>query len=98
MSDGAFVTTLPEHLSTLRQSSELHVPQTPVNGLLRKCLLLTLGRAEVLSMGLASVTPAPAAQQQFHAPLGERSPAVEEPRVPRHSGHDPRLPGNRPHP
>ncbi len=97
MSDGAFVTTLPTHFATLREGVEKHVPETAVNAIIRKGLIALLGWAEAMAHALVSITPAPA-QQQFHAPLGDRSPVVEEPRVPRRAGNDPRLPGNRPHP
>ncbi|MET3483147.1 hypothetical protein [Methylobacterium sp. 1973] len=97
MSDGAFVTTLPTHFASLREGVEQHVPETAVNAVIRKCLLALLGWAKGLALALVAMTPAPA-QQQFHAPLRNRSPVVEEPRVPRHAGRDPRLPGNRPHP
>ncbi|MGH1574340.1 hypothetical protein ACRAWG_31425 [Methylobacterium sp. P31] len=50
-----------------------------------------------MALALMAMTPEPM-QQQFHAPLGDRSPVVEEPCVPRRTGHDPRLPGKRPHP
>ncbi|MGU3476428.1 hypothetical protein [Methylobacterium sp. D48H] len=96
MSVGAFVTTLPGHFSTLRKGIEEHVPETAVNAILRNGLIALLGWAEAMAHALVAMTPA-AAQQQFHAPLGDRSPVVEEPLVPRR-GHDPRLPGNRPHP
>lgn len=98
MADGAFVTTLPGHFSTLREGIEAHVPETAVNAILRNGLIALLGWAEAMAHALVAMTPVPAAQQQFHAPLGDRSPIVEEPRVPRHAGRDPRLPGNRPHP
>ncbi|MDE3749426.1 hypothetical protein [Methylobacterium radiotolerans] len=97
MSDGAFVTTLPAHFATLREGVEKHVSSTAANVLVRNGLLTLLIWAERMAEMLAEKTPAPA-QQQLHAPLGDRSPVVEEPRVPRHSSRDPRLPGNRPHP
>lgn len=97
MSDGAFVTTLPGHFSTLRKGIEAHVPETAVNAILRNGLIALLGWAEAMAHALEAMSPAPA-QQQFHVPLGDRSPVVEEPRVPRHADRDPRLPGNRPHP
>ncbi|KQS81713.1 hypothetical protein ASG32_02895 [Methylobacterium sp. Leaf361] len=97
MSDGAFVTTLPTHFATLREGVEKHVPSTAANVLVRNGLLTLLVWAERMAEMLAEKTPAPA-QRQFHAPLGDRSPVVEEPLVPRHSSRDPRLPGNRPHP
>ncbi|MFB0490222.1 hypothetical protein ABIE45_002808 [Methylobacterium sp. OAE515] len=98
MSDGAFVTTLPKHFSALSKGVEAHVPETPVNRLARGGLLILLGWAESMALTLVATTPAPPAQQQFHAPLGDRSAVVEEPCVPRRLGHDPRLPGRRPHP
>ncbi|MEE7505196.1 hypothetical protein [Methylobacterium mesophilicum] len=97
MADSAFVTTLPGHFSILREGIEAHVPETAVNAILRNGLIALLGWAEAMAHALVAMTPAPA-QQQFHAPLSERSPVVEEPLVPRHSSRDPRLPGNRPHP
>ena len=97
MSNGAFVTSLPEHFSALRQGVETHVPETAVNAIIRKGLIALLGWAEAMAHALVSITPAPA-QQQFHAPIGDRSPVVEEPRVPRRAGTDSRLPGKRPHP
>ncbi|KAA0122148.1 hypothetical protein CIW48_19300 [Methylobacterium sp. P1-11] len=97
MSDGAFVTTLPAYFATLREGVEKHVPETAVNAIIRKGLITLLGWAEAMAHALVSITPTPL-QQRFHAPLGDRSPVVEEPRVPRHSGRDPRLPGSRPHP
>lgn len=97
MSNGAFVTTLPEHFSTLRQGVEKHIPETAVNAVIRTGLIALLGWAEAMAHALASITPAPV-QQQFHAPLGAREPVIEEPRVPRRAGTDPRLPGKRPHP
>lgn len=98
MSDGAFVTTLPKHFSALRKGVEAHVPETAVNRLSRNGLLILLGWAESMALTLVATTPEPPVQQQIHAPLGDRSAAVEEPLVPRRGGHDPRLPGRRPHP
>ncbi|MDH2313363.1 hypothetical protein [Methylobacterium brachiatum] len=98
MSNGAFVTSLPEHFSALRQGVETHVPETAVNAVIRTGLIALLGWAEAMALTLVATTPAPPAQQQFHAPLGDRSPVVEEPRVPRRAGTDSRLPGKRPHP
>lgn len=97
MSDGAFVTTLPTHFATLREGVEMHVPETAVNVLVRNGLLTLLVWAERMAVMLAEKTPAPA-QQQLHPPLNNWSQPVEEPCVPRRHGHDPRLPGNRPHP
>jgi len=98
MSDGAFVTTLPRHFSTLRKGIEAHVPETAANRPFRMCLVALLGWAEGLALALVAMTPTPPVQQQFHAPLGARSPLIEEPLVSRRDGHDPRLPGGRPHP
>lgn len=97
MSDGAFVTTLPGHFSTLRKGIEKHVPETAVNAILRNGLIALLGWAEAMAHALVAMTPAPA-QQQLHPPLNNWSQPVEEPCVPRRHGRDTRLPGNRPHP
>ncbi|MEG9524261.1 MAG: hypothetical protein MIL41_00510 [Hyphomicrobiales bacterium] len=99
MSDPAVMAALPDHLRTLRTQVEEHAPVFGPTAALRWTLLTLLDACEFAARQFAALTPLGApAQQQVHAQLGDRSPVIEEPLVPRRTGHDPRLPGRRPHP
>ena len=103
MSEPAAITALPGLLRAARLSVEEHVPSDGLAGFYRATVATWLFAVELLAEQLVAAMPAPAPrrqqeQQQFHAPLGDRLPVIEEPLVPRFSGRDPRLPGKRLHP
>ena len=91
---------IPGLIRAVRASVEEHVPAVGPVGQVRLGLTFLLWNAEVMAEGvieLMHLTPAEVSRrppQQLHAPLAENV----EPRVPRRSGPDPRLPVGRPHP
>lgn len=103
MADPAAIAALPGLLRAARLSVEEHAPTDGPAGFYRAAVATWLFAVELLAEQLVAAMPEPAPrrqqeQQQFHAPFGDQSPVIEEPRVPRFSGRDPRLPGKRPHP
>ena len=106
MSDPATIAALPGLLRAARLSVEEHAPADGLAGLWRPIVATWIFAAELASEQLVAAIPEAATarpraqqeQQAFYAPLGDRTPLIEEPRVPRHAGRDPRLPGKRPHP
>lgn len=100
MSDPAALLALPGLIRAARECAQEHTPRDGAAGVLLYGLSVLLTGAELTAEGLAEVIrlsgvqPPPQGQQQFHAPLGDQV----EPRVPRWSGHDPRLPPGAPHP
>lgn len=105
MSDPAAISALPGLLRAARELVERDAPGGPLSSLRWTLLGLLLG-AEVTAEQIVALAPMAALMdppehpgpRQFHAPLGDRSPVVEEPRVPRFGSRDSRLPGKRPHP
>jgi hypothetical protein len=106
MSDPATIAALPALLQAARRSVEEHAPEDGVAGFWRAALATTLCGVEMMAECLVAAIPEAVLtsrrpqqhQQSFYAPLGDRSPVIEEPLAPRCRGHDPRLPGKRPHP
>lgn len=100
MSDPAALLALPGLIRAARDCAQEHSPRDGATGGLLYGLTVLLTGAELMAEGLAEVIrlsghkPPPQASQQFHAPLGDQV----EPRVPRWTGHDPRLPPGAPHP
>lgn len=105
MSDPAAIAALPGLLRAARLSVEEHAPSDGLAGFWRTTVATSLYGVELMAECLvAAMGPSPVPvrrqqeQQAFYAPLGDRSPVIEEPRVPRYGSRDPRLPGKRPHP
>jgi hypothetical protein len=105
MSDPATLRALPDLLRAARLAVEEHAPSDGLAGFYRAAVATWLFAVELLAERLVDALPAapsparrPQQQQAFYAPLGDRTPVIEEPLVPRFSGRDPRLPGKRPHP
>ena len=106
MSSPATIATLPGLLRAAREAVEAHAPSDGLVGLWRPIVSTWIFAAELAAEQLVAAIPEAATarpraqqeQQSFYAPLGDRSPLIEEPRVPRFGSRDPRLPGKRPHP
>ena len=98
MSDSAAIIALPGLLRAVRATVEAHVPKTGFGRAHRAALIGWLIYAEITAELLVEAIPAdaqpPRPPQQYHAPLGDQV----EPRVPRRTGADPRLPPGRHHP